>query len=366
MNSLINESIRKGFLFCMILGSISMARPCKCQAKDTLNIVTTTTNLESIAKAVGGDHVSVTSIGSGDEDPHFIQAKPSFMMKAKKADLWICVGMELEIGYEGLILQGSRNPRIQFNTPGHLDVSEGILKLEVPTGKIDRSMGDVHPLGNPHYWLDPYNGRIIAKNICSRLKQLDSVHAADYDRNLGAFLLKLDSAMFGSKLTQTIGGERLWQLQLNSGLDKFIRDYNEKIRQTDPNAKDQILSLDGWLAKLKPFEHAKVVLYHLSWPYFTQRFNLDVVAELEPKPGIPPGPAHILEVINTMKAENVKIILMEPFYNRDDADAVAKKIDAKVIVVPNAVIGQKETDDYIAMLDNIVTCLSSALSEVSK
>jgi ABC-type Zn uptake system ZnuABC Zn-binding protein ZnuA len=354
------------FLFCFLLSILFVADPCCCMAADKLNIVTTTTNLASIAEVVGGDHVSVTSIGSGNEDPHFIQAKPSFMMKAKKADLWICIGMELEIGYEGLILQGSRNPQIQINALGHLDVSEGILKLEVPTGKIDRSMGDVHPLGNPHYWLDPYNGRIIATNICRRLKQLDPAHATDYDRNLAAFLLKLDSAMFGSKLTQTIGGERLWQLQLNGGLDKFIRDYNEKIRQTDPDAKDQVLSLDGWLAKLKPFKHAKIAIYHRSWPYFTHQFNLDEVAELEPKPGIPPGPSHILEVINTMKAENVKVILMEPFYNRDDAEAVARKTGAKVIVVPNAVTNEKDSDNYIAMLDNIVTRLSSALSEVSK
>ena len=356
---------RSMILLCGICCFMVMDEPC-CMAADKLNIVTTTTNLASIAEAIADDYATVFSIGSGNEDPHFIQVKPSFMMKAKKADLWICIGMELEIGYEGLILQGSRNPKIQVDRSGHLDVSEGILKLEVPGGKIDRSMGDVHPLGNPHYWLDPYNGRIIATNICRRLRQLDPAHAADYDRNLAAFLLKLDSAMFGSKLTQTIGGDRLWQRQLNGGLDKFIRDCNEKIRQTDPNAKDQRLSLDGWLAKLKPFEHAKIVTYHRSWPYFTSRFNLDVATELEPKPGIPPGPAHVLEVINTMKADNIKIILMESFYNRDDADAVAKRTGAKVVVVPVAVTNQKETDNYIAMLDNVVTRLSSALSEVSK
>ena len=303
-------------LSCFILSVLFILPPCRCFGADKLNVVTTTTNLASIAESVGGEHVSVTSIGSGDEDPHFIQAKPSYMMKARKADLWICVGMELEIGYEGLILQGSRNPRIQINTPGHLDASEGIMKLEVPTGKVDRSMGDVHPLGNPHYWLDPYNGRIIAKNICQRLKQLDPEHAGDYDRNLAAFLSKLDTAMA------------------------------------------------GWVAKLKPFEHSRIVTYHRSWPYFANRFNLDVVAELEPKPGIPPGPKHILEVINIMKSEKAGVILMEPFYNRDDAEAVAKKTGAKVVVVPNAV--NEQVKDYIAMLDNVVNRLSDALSEASK
>jgi ABC-type Zn uptake system ZnuABC Zn-binding protein ZnuA len=288
----------------------------QCNAKDKLNIVTTTTNLESIAKEIGGEHVDVFSIGTGDEDPHFIEAKPSYMMKAKKADLWIRIGMELEIGYEGLILQGSRNPKIQINAPGHLDASEGILKLEVPAGKVDRSMGDVHPLGNPHYWLDPYNGKVIAQNICKRLKQLDPEHSADYDRNLAAFISKLDKAT------------------------------------------------EKWTAKLKPFEHSKIVVYHRSWPYFTNRFNLDIAAELEPKPGIPPGPGHILDVINTMKSENVKVILMEPFYNKNDADAVAVKTGAKVVVVPNAV--NEQVKDYISMLDNVVNKLTDALSEVSK
>ncbi len=303
-------------LSCFILSVLFILPPCQCFGADKLNVVTTTPTFASIAESVGGEHVSVTSIGSGDEDPHFIQAKPSYMMKARKADLWICVGMELEIGYEGLILQGSRNPRIQKNTPGHLDASEGIMKLEVPTGKIDRSMGDVHPLGNPHYWLDPYNGKIIAKNICQRLKLLDPEHAGDYDRNLAAFDSKLDNAMA------------------------------------------------GWVAKLKPFEHSKIVIYHRSWPYFANRFNLDVVAELEPKPGIPPGPGHILEVINIMKSEKAGVILMEPFYNRDDAEAVAKKTGAKVVVVPNAV--NEQVKDYIAMLDNVVNRLSEALSETSK
>jgi zinc/manganese transport system substrate-binding protein len=303
---------------CVVLGIVFVTESERCDAKDKLNIVTTTTNLASIAKEIGGEHVDVFSIGGGDEDPHFIQAKPSYMMKAKKADLWIRVGMELEIGYERLILQGSRNPRIQIDSPGHLDVSEGIPKLEVPTGKVDRSMGDVHPMGNPHYWLDPYNGKIIAENICRRLKQLDPGHTEDYDHNLASFEMKIDNAM------------------------------------------------TGWSAKLKPFEHSKIVTYHRSWSYFANRFNLDIVAELEPKPGIPPGPAHILKVINIMKSEKVRIILMEPFYNRDDADAVAKKTDAKVVVVPNAVTGQKKTGDYIAMIDNVVTQLSEALRQESK
>jgi ABC-type Zn uptake system ZnuABC Zn-binding protein ZnuA len=343
---------RKARLFFLVLGVLWACPLRPCQAKDKLDIVTTTTNLESIAKAVGGDHVNVSAISTGKEDPHSIAAKPSYMLKAKKADLWIRIGLELEIGYEGLILEGSRNPKIRVGSPGHLDASEGIAPLEVPTGKVSRTMGDVHPLGNPHHWLDPYNGRIIARNICRRLKQLDSEHAGDYDRNLAAFVLNVDNAMFGIRLVEAIGGEKLWKMQSDGTLDAFL--------------KDQTLSLDGWLAKLKPFERAKIVTYHRSWPYFARRFHLDIVAELEPKPGIPPGPGHILEVINTMKSDKVGIILTEPFYNRADADAVAEKTGAKVVVAATSVNGQEGADSYTTMIDNIVTRLGSALSEVSK
>jgi ABC-type Zn uptake system ZnuABC Zn-binding protein ZnuA len=338
-------------LFCLVpVFFVSFVRT--CPAKGKLSVVTTTTNLASIAEAVGGDHVNVSALSTGKEDPHYIAAKPSYMLKARKADLWIRIGLELEIGYERLILEGARNARIHVGASGHLDASEAITPLEVPTGKISRTMGDVHPLGNPHYWLDPYNGRIIARNIARRLKQLDRGHSADYDRNLAAFLLKLDSAMFGGKLVEAVGGAKLWKMHSDGTLDSYLKDHS--------------LSLEGWLGKLRPFEHARIVTYHRSWPYFLRRFHLDDVAELEPKPGIPPGPGHILEVINTMKSENVGIILMETFYSRADAEGVAEKTEAKVVVVATAVNAQPEADNYIEMLDNIITRLSSALSEVSK
>jgi zinc/manganese transport system substrate-binding protein len=357
---------RKAFLFCLLYTVLFVIKMPQCQAKNKLNVVTTTTNLESIVKAVGGDHVNVFALSTGKEDPHFIEAKPSYMLKAKNADLWIRVGLELEIGYEGLILEGSRNPRIRVGSPGHLDASTGITPLEVPTQRIDRSMGDVHPLGNPHYWMDPYNGRIMAQTIGRRLIQLDPDHKEDYERNLTAFLWRLDTAMFGENPVKALSGDRLWKMQSNGDLEHFIKDYNEKVKQADPPAGQETLSLGGWLAKLKPFEHSKMVTYHRSWVYFVRRFNLDVVAELEPKPGIPPGPAHIRDVVNAMKSEKVGIIVMEPFYNKLDAEAVAGKTDAKVVVATTAVNGQEEAIDYIALFDNIVSRLTNALHEVSK
>lgn len=361
-----NVSGRRAFIFCMLLVVLFAYAPQRCQAKDKLNIVTTTTNFPSIAEAVGGEHVNVSSIATGREDPHFIQAKPSYMLRAKNADLWIRVGLDLEIGYEGLILEGSRNPRIHIGSPGHLDASAGVVPLDVPTQKISRAMGDVHPLGNPHYWLDPYNGRIIARNICNRLKQLDPDHTDDYERNLAAFLLKLDSAMFGGNPMKAAGGEQLWKMQSDGTLEKFVKDYNDKVmkaKQSNPQTEQQMLSLDGWFAKLKPFEHSRIATYHRSWSYFAHRFGLDVVAELEPKPGIPPSAGHLKRAIEAGKQNDIKIILMEVFYSEKPARFVAEQTNARVVIVPNSVGGTKQARDYLTLIDVIVQKVVEGLKE---
>ena len=333
-----------------------------CDA-DKLNVLTSTSDLSCLVEAIGGSHVSASALADGRQDPHFIQAKPSYMIKAKRADLWIRVGLELEIGYETLIIDGSRNRNIRLGNPGHLDVSEGILALEVPTTqKIDRSLGDVHPLGNPHYWLDPYNGRIMARNIAVRLKQLDPAHASDYDDNLARFADRLDRAVFGDSLVDAVGGERLWALQLAGRLDEFVGHDDSKAAAS----ADKKLTLGGWLARLGPYRGCKVVTYHRSWSYFTHRLGLVVAAELEPKPGIPPSPAHLAEVIAVMKDQGIRVILMEPFYARKAADFVGTRTGAEVIMVANSVGGEPAADGYLSMLDNIVEKVAGALGRTNK
>jgi len=294
------------FVLAIILSSAVFAR-----AENKLQVLTTTSDLKSIAEFIGGDKVRVDSLAKGYQDPHFIDAKPSFMMKAKNADLFIRIGLELEIGYEELIIDGSRNTKIRIGQPGHLDASEGALLLEVPTTtKIDRSMGDVHPMGNPHYWLDPLNAKIIAANIANRLSTI-SPRDSVYFRN---------------------------------NLDNFNKKIDEKIA--------------GWKAKLAPFAGSKIAIYHRSWPYFTHRFGLNIACELEPKPGIPPSPGHLKEVIDTMKKEGVKVILMEVFYDEKPARFVAQATAAKVVIVPNSTGGTKEARDYFRLMDIIVDKLA--------
>jgi zinc/manganese transport system substrate-binding protein len=337
---------------CVLMLSVwlAVASVLPAKAGDKLRIVTTTTDLAAIARAVGGEKVEVSSIATGREDPHFIAAKPSYMMAARKADLWIRVGLELEIGYEELILDGSRNPKIRIATRGHLDASEGILRLEVPTQKIDRSMGDIHPLGNPHYWIDPLNGRIVAKNIGNRLAHLAPEHADYFKGRTKAFQQQLDQRMFGSELVAKVGGGKLWAALLKDRLDELL---------DKPGAPP----LGGWLAAMRPHAGKKVVTYHRSWSYFAQRFGLVVADELEPKPGIPPSPGHVADVVKRIRAEGIKVLLMEPFYSRKAPELVASETGIRVVTCANSVGGQPEATDYLTSLDNIVGRASAGFSE---
>jgi len=331
-----------------LLGLALLGVPPSAWAARRLRVVTTTTDLKSIARAVGGDRIEVTSIARGYEDPHFIQAKPSYMMAARKADLWMRVGLELEIGWEGPILDGARNPKIRVGQPGHLDASRGILRLEVPTVRVTREMGDVHPLGNPHYWLDPLNARIVAKNVADRLCELDPADADLFRENLRAFQRALDEHMFGKDLVERLGGERLWALELKGALLDFLKE------------RELLAKLGGWKRRMLPFRGEKIVTYHRSWSYFANRFGLVVAAELEPKPGIPPSPGHVLEVIQKVKAQHIRVLLMEPFYSRKAPDLVAEKTGLKVVVCANSVGGEAAAKDYFSMIGNVVEKLATA------
>jgi len=317
------------------------------QAAAALNVVTTTTDLASITREIGGNRLSVDSLQDGTRDPHFLQAKPSYIMLARRADLWIRIGMELEIGYEPVIIDSSRNARIRPGRPGHLDVSERVLRLDVPSAKVDRSMGDVHPQGNPHYWLDPLNGRIIAETICERLRELDPPGAEAYDAGLAAFKRKLDTAMFGEGAVAALGGDELWELSRSGALDAALESRG-------------IVS-GGWCALLGPHRGACVASHHRSWNYLLGRFGLVLAAELEPKPGIPPSSRHLAEVVETVRARGVKAIMVEPFYPPKAAGFVAERTGARVVVAANATGGDEAATDYVAMLDSCVRRLAAAL-----
>jgi zinc/manganese transport system substrate-binding protein len=314
-----------------------------------LRVLATTSDLAAIAAAVGGNHVEVHAIARGGQDPHFIDAKPSYILDARRADLFVRIGLELESTWEPLILEGARNSRILPGNPGHLDDSAGIERLGVPGVDVDRSMGDVHPQGNPHYWLDPWNGRQIAATLAARLQTLDPGNAEAYRINLAAFQQRVDRAMFGQTLVDQLGADLLWRHQRAGDLAGVL---------AQRNAVDR---LAGWQGRMAPHAAQKLVTFHRSFVYFAHRFGLKIIAELEPKPGIPPSPGHLVQVIRRVQQEGVRVLLIEPFYEPKAAEAVASRTGAAVVVVANSVGGQEGVDDYVELIDNLVHRVAAAL-----
>ena len=280
-----------------------------------LKVVTSTTDLYDIARAVGGDRITATHIGQGYQDPHFIDPKPSFVLQLRNADVWAFVGLDLEIGWMPILLDGARNRKIQRGGSGHLDVSRAISVLDRPVGTVDRGMGDVHALGNPHYWLHPENGRRIARQFKAKFTELDPKHAAAYEANTRAFEARLNAA------------ERAWA--------------------------DDLAAIRG-----KP-----VVAWHTSWRYFAAYNGMNIVAFVEPKPGVPPSPSHLYQVIQTVKRTGARAIVMEPFYDRKVADLIAKQTGARVLVLPPSVGGLRDApvNDYISLMKYDIAQLAAAV-----
>lgn len=279
-----------------------------------LKVVTTISDLASLTREVGGDRVDATSISRGYQDSHFVEAKPSFLLLLRNTDLLEVVGLDLEIGWLPPLLEQSRNGRIQVGGPGYLDLSNGVEILEKPTGAINRSMGDIHAGGNPHYWLDPVNAVRIAIQIEQKLAALRPADAPYFEQRLNAFKVK-------------------------------INDANKR-----------------WLTMFAPYRGAKIVTYHRSWPNFAKHFGLNVVGYVEPKPGVPPSPSHTFELINLMKAQGVKVIAMEPYFDSKTPKSVADHAGAKVVILYPSVGGAKTgTDDYFQTVETNLTNLIAAL-----
>jgi len=299
--------------FAALITCLLAVMPLAAQSK--LNIVTTTEDLAAIAREAGGDRITVESIARGYQDPHFVEAKPSFILKLQKADILILVGRELEIGWLPPLIQQSRNSKIQVGANGYLDASLKAQILEIPQGQVTRAEGDVHPLGNPHYWLDPENGKIIAQEIFDALARFRPNDRAYFEQRLNDFVNRLNEA--------------------------------EK----------------RWAAMMAPYKGTKMVTYHRSFPNFADRFGLDIVGYVEPKPGIPPTPQHTLDLINQMKRDNVKLVLVEPYFDLKTPNAIGRATGAEVLVMPPSVGGVKEITDYFKLFDYDLNLLTDAIKK---
>ncbi len=276
------------------------------RAEAKVHVVTTIETFADLARRVGGDRVDVKPLSHGYMDPHFVEPKPSLVIDLNRADLLVHVGLQLEIGWLPPLVLASRNEKIGRGMPGDLDASAQIPVLDVPTTKIDRSMGDIHPAGNPHYWIPPDDALIVAREIAKRLEQIDGGGTATYQANLKRF--------------------------------------EDEVAQKRAD----------WEKRAAPVRGMKIVTYHKSWSYVSKWLGLQEVGYVEPKPGIPAPPSHIAALINFMRREGVKVILMESFYPRNTVDLVAQKAGAKSLVMPSDVGATPDIKDYFALVDAVV------------
>lgn len=295
-------SILSLFIFC--ISSFSFA--------DTIKIVTTTTDMKSIAEFIGGNKVSATSIATGYQNPHFVDPKPSYIISLTKADLFVTVGLDLETGWSPQLLTSSRNTKIQKGAAGYVDASVGVNLLQVPTS-ANRAEGDIHIYGNPHYWLDPLNGKIIARNIANGLERVDPSNRSFYEANLVAFNNKID------------------------------------------------MKLKEWQGKMTAYKGSKIIAYHNEWVYFETRFGLQIVDFMEPKPGIPPTPSQLVKVINEVAANKIKVIISSPYFTTSSSDVVAKQTGVKELTLATSVGAFDSVKDYFGLFDYNIDHLTTVL-----
>ncbi|HEY2721002.1 MAG TPA: metal ABC transporter substrate-binding protein [Chitinophagaceae bacterium] len=279
---------------------------------NTIKVVTTTMDLRSITELVGGDKVSVSSIATGYQNPHFVDPKPSYIIGLSKADMFVTVGLDLEIGWSPQLVASSRNTKIQKGAEGYVDASIGIGLLQVPTA-ANRAEGDIHIFGNPHYWMDPLNGKVIARNIANGLERVDPANKSTYEANLQAFFKKIDDKM------------------------------------------------KEWQAKMAAFKGTKIIAYHNEWVYFETRFGLNVVDYMEPKPGIPPSPSQLVKVIKEIKADNIKVIISSPYFTTSSSDVVSKQTGVKELTLATSVGAFDSIKNYFDLFDYDIDQLTATL-----
>lgn len=298
----------KKVIFTLILLLVCITGIASAQIK----VVTTLPDLASITEYVGGDHVDVFSIAKGYQNPHFVDPKPSYIVKLSRADMFVTVGLDLEKGWAPQLVESSRNSDIQRGNPGYVDASQGISLLQVPS-KISPEEGDIHIYGNPHYWLDPIRGKQIAQNIYTHLVELSPENKADFTKNLEAFNNKIDTKM------------------------------------------------EEWQQKIAPYHGTKMIAYHNEWVYFEQRFGMQIAGFLEPKPGIPPTPSQLVTVIKKVKSEDIPILINSPYYTSKSPEVVARNTGIKIVKMATMTGGYEEIKDYFDLFDYDINAVVEAL-----
>ncbi|MFH1438858.1 MAG: metal ABC transporter substrate-binding protein [Pseudomonadota bacterium] len=340
-------------IFLTVLLILLMAGGRSAAADKKLNVVTTIATYGNIAKLIGGDKIDVTIFVDGNEDPHFIRPKLSYSEKLAKADMFVDTGLDLELWVPALE-DAAGNMKIMSGGSGYVSASSG-LKLLEKVDVQDRKEGDVHIHGNPHIYNCPVCLFQVAKNICTGLKKVDPANKSYYKSNLAKFETRLGNKLYGEALVGILGVKVLNKLAAKGKLISFLEEEQFE-------GKPLIDSLAGWMKQALPIRGRKVVAYHKNWAYFAKVFGLDIVEYVEPKPGIPPTAKHVKHVVDTMKKNNVKVVLSANYYDKAKVKAVAKKVGAKPVIVTISAGGEKGVDDVFDVFDNILNRLVPALT----
>jgi len=316
-----------------------------------LKVVTTLSTYADIAKKIGGDKVEVQYIVPGNQDAHFVRPKPSYAVLLNKADIFVSTGLDLEL-WAPTLVDMSKNPKIRSGQPGYVSASYGIKLLEKPD-VLSRSEGGLHIYGNPHIITGPVNFINIAKNIAAGLQNNDPQNSAYYQANLRAFTEQLENRLFGKELVQLMGGDLLVKLAANGQLIDFLKNKSYK-------GKTLITYLGGWLKEGLVFRDKKIVTYHKNWVYFKEIFGLKVIGYVEPKPGIPPSPKHVEELIQEMRRNHVKVLLAANYFSKKKVTDICEKVGAIPVIVPMGVKGAPGTDDVFMLVDYWIEHLRQA------
>lgn len=319
-----------------------------------LKIVTSFADYDAIAKFLTDNNAEVHHISHGDQDPHFVPPKPSFAVLLRGADMWVTTGMDLE-QWATTLLDKARNKNIMDGEIGFVSVSEGVRvlqKIEV----VDRTQGDIHTMGNPHIQTGPLNLKVVARNITIGLMKVDPANAEFYQMRRDEYLDRMDRALFGGQLVDMFGGETLCKLLENKTLFTFL--------ERELEGEKLINRLGGWLKRALPFRGLQVIAYHKNWAYFTDTFGLEVAGYIEPKPGIPPSAKHVQSMIKLIKDQNIKVMLVASYFERESPQMIEDRTDIKAIYLPVHVTGSAEIQDSFQLIDYWIDHINANLSTI--
>lgn len=331
--------------------------PASLLAQDRPHIVTTLPTYAAIARELTGDLAEVEAIARGDEDPHFVNPRPSFAAKVQSADVFVATGLDLEL-WVPAVLNRAANPRVIEGGPGYVVAYAGITLLDVPQ-TTSRASGDVHVFGNPHIHTDPVNAIIIARNILRTLRNVDPTNAATYAANAERFEDRVLRRLYGDQLVDILGPDVLLQLAREHKFWEFAQAQSYQ-------GKPLTDYLGGWLAEAAPFRDRRIACYHKNWAYFTARFRVGCAIYVEPLPGIPPTPSHITRVIELMRDESIPVIFAANYFSHAQIERVASRTNAKAVIVPEHVAGAEGVDTYFDLVDTWVSSLATAFLAVDR